>query len=250
MPLRDKEKKIATIRMSRLNRSRSHDAGERSLAILPMSTTARVPSVQAGARPLMCQSQSPSIMDISVQSHGSPANVRPVPLHFADIEQLDAEEGRIRNRSLPRSVRSPRQEQRQQQLATEVVARAFQSQMQVALDVEHFDRSATGSMPSAIAVARSRSPPQAAPDLAPVVTAMADANKRAEAAEASAKQVVHRVREVAVHAVAASQIEANERVQEANEAARSAVIQAESTTVAAQAQVQIAAAETQHVKAQ
>jgi hypothetical protein len=50
--------------------------------------------------------------------------------------------------------------------------------------------------------------------------------------------------------VAASQIEANERVQDATEAARSAVIQAESTTVAAQAQVQIAAAETHQVKVQ
>jgi hypothetical protein len=98
--------------------------------------------------------------------------------------------------------------------------------MQVALDVEHFDRASNGDMPSTTAMAQCRSPHQAAPDLAPVVTAMADANKRVEAAEASAKQVVHRVREVAVHAVAASQIEANERVQEANEAARSAVIQA------------------------
>ena len=75
-------------------------------------------------------------------------------------------------------------------------------------------------------MAQCQSPHQAAPDLAPVVTAMADANKRVEAAEASARQVVHHAREVAVHAVAASQIEANERVQEANEAARSAVIQA------------------------
>ena len=220
---------------SRLNRSRSHDAGERSLAILPMSTTERVPAMQAGARMLMNQSLSPSIMDISVQSQGSAANTRPVPLHFADIAQLDAEEGRIRNRSVPRSVRSERQEQRRQQLATEVVARAFQSNMQVALDVEHFDRAVNGSMPSTTAMAQCQSPLQAAQNLAPVVAAMADANKRVEAAEASAKEVVKHAREVAVHAVAASQIDANERVQEANEAARSAVIQAESTTVAAKA---------------
>ena len=93
-PKQDKAKKTEESRMSnRLNRSRSHDAGERSLAILPMSTTERVPAMQAGARMLMNQSLSPSIMDISVQSQGSTANVRTVPLHFADIAQLDAEEG-------------------------------------------------------------------------------------------------------------------------------------------------------------
>ena len=183
MPSQDKAKKIARTGMSRLNRSRSHDAGERSLAILPMSTTERVPAMQAGARPLMNQSLSPSIMDISVQSQGSPSNVRPVPLHFADIAQLDAEEGRDRNRSVPRSARSERQDQRRQQLATDVVAKAFQSHMQGALDVEHFDRAANGDMPSTTAMAQSRSPQQAAPGLAPAVTAVADANKRVEAAE-------------------------------------------------------------------
>ena len=112
--------------------------------------------------------------------------------------------------------------------------------MQVALDLEHFDRSARMTrqaihMPSPLGTPMQhgtgiaiRVPPhhQAARFTAPVNIALEEANRRAEAAEESARETVQRARHVAVNAVAASQMDANARVQAANEAARSAAIQA------------------------
>ena len=226
----------------RLHRSRSHESRERALA-LPQRPTASVPAMQAVARRIMTPDRQLSIMDISAQSQESPADVRPVPLHFADIEQSLATNSSSRSRageaacSPPRRrrtspgsgvvacnpPRSPRQPQG-------VVAKACAAQMQVVLDLEHFDRSARVTrqaidMPSPLGTPIQHGHP-AARFSAPVNCALEEANRRAEAAEESARHTVHRARSVAVNAVAASQIDANARVQEANEAARCAAIQA------------------------
>ena len=111
-----------------------------------------------------------------------------------------------------------------------MVAKARAAQTQVALDLERFDQSARLTrqaidMPSPLGTPIQHGHP-AARFSAPVNRALAEANKRAEVAESSARDTVRRARDVAAHAVAASQMDANARVKEANEAARSAAIQA------------------------
>ena len=59
---------------------------------------------------------------------------------------------------------------------------------------------------------------QAAAVAAPLQQAINEANLRAAQAETDAKNIVSRAREMAVHAVAASQIDANARVLQAEQA--------------------------------
>ena len=104
------------------------------------------------------------------------------------------------------------------------------AQTQVALDLEHFDRSArlsrqTVDMPSPLGTPIQLGN-QAARFSAPVNSAFEEANRRVKTAEDGALDMVRHARTIAVNAVAASQIDANARVQEANEAARCASIQA------------------------
>ena len=115
-----------------------------------------------------------------------------------------------------------------------MVARARAAQTQVALNLERFDQSARLSRQAI---------DQAARFSAPVNCALEEANRRTEVAESDARDAVRRARDVAAHAVAASQMDANTRVHEANEAARCAAIQAENTTAKAQAQMQLATAD-------
>ena len=135
----------------RLNRSRSQEAWERVLA-LPQRPTASVPAMQAGAREIFTPDRQLSIMDISAQSQESPADVRPVPLHFADIEQSLAINSSSRSRAGEAACSPPRRRRTSPGSGVVacnpprsphgMVAKARAAQTQVALDLERFNQSA------------------------------------------------------------------------------------------------------------
>ena len=168
-------------------------------------------------------------------------DVRPVPLLFRDtarslvavgVAACGPPQGRAR---AGEAVCSPPRAGRASSSSGGRIDIVADAQMQVALDLEQFDRAARMTRQEVRLPTPAGFPIeyQAAACSAPVSHALQQAHKRADEAEHAATEVIKRARETAVHAVAASQIDANARVQQAasqvqhaNEQARQATIQA------------------------